>query len=406
MAALGLMTLMPVVTVAYSLVGEATERLARVSPPFERPTPATVVAVDSAPKATPVQTAVGATLRADAFRLGIVTVWLFGVLTFTAINTGGWLQIRRLRRSGVPVEDPAWNPWIAELRDRLGIKRLVAVLGSTRVDVPTVLGWARPVVLVPASALLGMNSRSLEALLLHELAHIRRHDLFVNLVQAAVETLLFYHPAVWWVSERVRCEREHCCDDLAVGLCGSRQDYVRALADMEKLRLATPKMAIAADGGSLVERIRRLTGSTPQRNGGSTRWAMGIGILALALTVGAVQFAASPFANARPADASGASVPTASSLPSASAGPESESGSTAVTAASVRSASATPTAQSEASSATRPGSRSATAGPTPRTVTTSGWSCASTDDTTTATPFRSMPPSSAASARTASRASS
>ena len=93
------------------------------------------------------------------------------------------------------------------------------------VEVPTVIGWLRPVVLMPASALSGMGPQQLEAILAHELAHIRRHDYLVNLLQTVVETLLFYHPAVWWLSGRIRVERENCCDDLAVSLCGDPYAY-------------------------------------------------------------------------------------------------------------------------------------------------------------------------------------
>ena len=98
---------------------------------------------------------------------------------------------------------------------------------------PTVIGWLKPVVLLPASALAGLTPRQLEAILAHELAHIRRHDYLVNLLQTLVETLLFYHPAVWWLSRRIRVERENCCDDLAVSLCGDPVAYAAALADLE-----------------------------------------------------------------------------------------------------------------------------------------------------------------------------
>ena len=98
----------------------------------------------------------------------------------------------------------------------------------------------------------------LRAVIAHELAHIRRHDYLVNLFQVVAETLLFYHPGVWWVSRRMRVERENCCDDLAVDLCGNPVIYARALADLEELRFGTPALALGADGGSLIERIRRL----------------------------------------------------------------------------------------------------------------------------------------------------
>jgi hypothetical protein len=126
--------------------------------------------------------------------------------------------------------------------------------------VPTVIGWLRPVILLPASTLTGLSAAQIEALLAHELAHIRRYDYLINLLQTAVETLLFYHPAVWWISRQIREEREHCCDDLAVAACGNVLIYARALAELERLRVAAPRFAVAATGGPLVRRIQRLIG--------------------------------------------------------------------------------------------------------------------------------------------------
>jgi len=126
------------------------------------------------------------------------------------------------------------------------------------VEVPTVIGWLRPVILLPASALTGLSAEQLEALLAHELAHIRRYDYLVNLLQTTIETLFFYHPAVWWVSTQVRQEREHCCDDLAVAACGDVLTYARALTALEQLRGSEPQLAVAASGGSLLVRIQRL----------------------------------------------------------------------------------------------------------------------------------------------------
>ena len=111
------------------------------------------------------------------------------------------------------------------------------------------------------ATLLGLTTQQLEAVLAHELAHIRRYDYLVNLLQMAVETLLFYHPAVWWTSSRIRHERELCCDDLAVASCGDALCYARALTRLERLRIATPAMALGSTGGPLAYRIQRLIGA-------------------------------------------------------------------------------------------------------------------------------------------------
>src|SRR6185295_2411884 len=125
------------------------------------------------------------------------------------------------------------------------------------VQAPTVVGWLRPVVLVPVGALAGLPADQVEALLLHELAHIRRHDYLVNILQNVAESLLFYHPAVWWISGHIRAERELCCDDMAVFVCGDSLSYARALAQLESFRPAQVS-ALAANGGSLADRIARL----------------------------------------------------------------------------------------------------------------------------------------------------
>jgi len=115
-------------------------------------------------------------------------------------------------------------------------------------------------VLLPVTALTGLTSEQLEAVIAHELAHIQRFDAFVNLFQVAVETLLFYHPAVWWLGKRIRVEREHCCDDTAVALCGSPITYAHALTRMAESKVA-PELAMAANRSPLVERIARLLGA-------------------------------------------------------------------------------------------------------------------------------------------------
>lgn len=214
----------------------------------------------------------------------IFNAWLAGVAALSLIHLGGFRRVHRLSRQGRPVEERL-QALAGDLGRRLGIRRAVALLESAAISVPATVGWLRPVVLVPLSTLAGLSPGQLESILAHELAHVRRHDYLVNLLQTAVETLLFYHPAVWWVSAQVRRERENCCDDLAVAVCGDRLSYARALVELEGLRAAAPRLALAASGGSLSSRVRRLLGS-PSRP--SRRpWAAGLLALAL-LPAGAV----------------------------------------------------------------------------------------------------------------------
>ena len=153
---------------------------------------------------------------------------------------------------------PLVCPWIDRLKERMGIRRAVALLESARVEVPMVVGWLRPAILVPVAALSGLTAPELEAILAHELAHIRRHDYLVNLLQCVVEILMFYHPATWWITRVIRREREHCCDDMAVAACRDRLTYARALAAMEGLRVPAFSLSPAANGGNLLARVRRI----------------------------------------------------------------------------------------------------------------------------------------------------
>jgi GWxTD domain-containing protein len=187
----------------------------------------------------------------------VVPVWLAGVLLLHARTLAGWAATRRLRRSGVCPAPAHWQRRLAHLASGVRLSKPVALLESCRVDVPLVAGYLRPVILVPLDLLSGLPAGHVEAILLHELAHIRRRDYLVNLLQAVVENLLFYHPAVWWVSGVVRAEREHCCDDLAVAAQGNAFEYASALTALENRRDAA-EPALAATGGNLMRRIRRL----------------------------------------------------------------------------------------------------------------------------------------------------
>ena len=188
-----------------------------------------------------------------------VLIWLIGVLLFSLRALGSWLLLKRLRRERTERLPEILHQRCLALQRRLGITRTVRYLESQLLDSPAVVGWFRPVILLPITALTGLSPQQLEAVIGHELAHIRRLDCFVNLFQITAETLLFYHPAVWWVNRSIRAERENCCDDIAVSLCGNVHHYAKALTLMETWR-ATPALVLAANSGSLKLRISRLLG--------------------------------------------------------------------------------------------------------------------------------------------------
>jgi beta-lactamase regulating signal transducer with metallopeptidase domain len=216
--------------------------------------------------------------RIEAVLPGLVALWVAGVLLLGMRSVGGLTLVRRLGSTGLSEAPAGLEATLARLAQALKVAATVRLYESALVGVPTVVGWFRPVILLPASALTGLTAQQLELILAHELAHVRRHDYLVNLLQSAAETLLFYHPAVWWVSNRMRVEREHCCDDLAVGACGSAVRYARALVELEGLCSDAPAFAMAANGGSLFDRIVRLVGRAPE----PSRAARGFAALAAA----------------------------------------------------------------------------------------------------------------------------
>lgn len=190
----------------------------------------------------------------------LVFFWLIGVFLSSLRLLGVWTSTQRLKLNGKRLILEPWKETLEKLCKQLRISKPVIIFESSLVKVPTVIGWLKPVILIPSCALTGLTPQQFELILAHELAHIRRNDYLVNLFQTIIETLLFYHPAAWWVSNQIRSERENACDDLAVVIGGDAAAYARTLVAMERLRKAHPTLAMAADGGSLTQRIHRLVG--------------------------------------------------------------------------------------------------------------------------------------------------
>jgi beta-lactamase regulating signal transducer with metallopeptidase domain len=228
------------------------------------------------------------TLRIESDRIvrGIAFAWLIGVAFLLARMGAAWWHIAHLHRRALATQASAWQNACRRIAYRLGLPAAAHVIESAAVDVPTVVGWIRPVIILPVAALAPLTPAQVEAILAHELAHIRRHDYAVNLLQTIAETLLFYHPAVWWISRCIRSEREHCCDDVAVRMCGDAVAYAQALADLEAWRASSPQIALAATGGSLLARIRRILRVPIADEPRSAGWGPTVA-LTLAFTAGA-----------------------------------------------------------------------------------------------------------------------
>lgn len=193
----------------------------------------------------------------------VVLSWVAGVLLLSLRAAGGWLWLRRLKTHAQPIPDERWQARLRRLASQCGLSRAVRFLESARVSTPLCMGLLRPVILVPLGFFAQLDPMAVEAILAHELAHLRRFDGLVNGAQCLIEVLLFFHPAVWWLSRRIRTEREHCCDDAAVLACGDAVLYAETLSRLDALRERPLSLALSARGGNLMERIRRLLLADP-----------------------------------------------------------------------------------------------------------------------------------------------
>jgi len=187
--------------------------------------------------------------------------WYAGfTLMLGRLGVGLWWLDRAYLATAGPASQ-ALQATLNRLAQRMGVTQSVRLLESARAESPLLLGWLKPAILVPSAALLQLSPAALEAILAHELAHIRRFDYLVNLLQSFVEALLFFHPCAWWLSSRIRELREHCCDDAAAALCGDPLILAEGLSALERLRRriqSDPEPALAAAKGNLMSRITRL----------------------------------------------------------------------------------------------------------------------------------------------------
>lgn len=207
----------------------------------------------------------------------LALLWLCGVGVMLLRRFAGWRLLATLDRQqspGLPVE---WQLRFDALRGAMGVTRRVAVRLSRDVVGPFTARLLRPVIWLPLSLLTQLPREQVEALLAHELAHIARLDWLWNGLQCVLESLLFFHPAAWWLCRRIRQEREHACDDRAVAVCGDAIALAEALEQLERQRHAPPQLLLAAQGGSLMKRITRLLAAPPAR----ARWGAAIGTTAL-----------------------------------------------------------------------------------------------------------------------------
>lgn len=226
--------------------------------------------------------------------LWVVGFWALCAALLAARMALGLLWIRRAGLS--ERSDARLQALVSRLATQFGVGRHVQVRIVDRLDSPVTAGWLRPVILVPASLLSGMPHELLEALLAHEMGHVRRMDYLVNLGQNVIEILLFYHPAVWWISGRIRIEREQIADDLAARHSGAPRTLARALSELERIQFSRQQLALAANGGHLLDRVRRLV----QPDVASVNWKAALPLIGLAAACVSVYAQASVRSQAAP----------------------------------------------------------------------------------------------------------
>lgn len=197
----------------------------------------------------------------------IVLIWLVGMVVFLLKMMGGLLYVQRLKHHQLSAVPAKWEAVLESLQTRIGMNAAVRLSASALVKVPMVVGWLKPVILLPIGAVNQLTPAQVEAILAHELAHIARYDYVLNLVQSFIEMIFYFNPAVWWISSIIRTERENCCDDLAVKLCGNPFDYARALVSLQEMHHASPAFALSFASGKnqLLNRIRRIL-KQPHKN--------------------------------------------------------------------------------------------------------------------------------------------
>ena len=217
----------------------------------------------------------------------LVLAWLLGVFLLSLRVIGGFVRAHKLVHEGTTTVSREINEAAMRIARRLHVRAHARVLASVRAQVPMVIGMFRPIVLIPASLLSGLTLQQVEAILAHELAHVRRYDYAINVVQTIVETLFFFHPAMWWLSRRLRDEREQACDELAVTLCGGDPIfYSRVLLTVEEWRSERISFAPAATGGNLALRIRKLIGEEDRKLDVGPRWFAGVVTVVAVLLAG------------------------------------------------------------------------------------------------------------------------
>jgi bla regulator protein blaR1 len=190
----------------------------------------------------------------------IVSVWMIGFIIFSLRFLGGLIYIQRLRSIGLNPIDDSWMLRIQGLGNKMNVKHRVQIFESLQVKVPIAIGYLKPMILLPIGMISNLPYEQVESIIVHELAHIKRYDFVINLFQSFIETIFFYHPLVWFISASINSERENCCDDIAINICGDSLAYSKALYNLQQIQSKESGLALAVIGktNKLYRRIKRM----------------------------------------------------------------------------------------------------------------------------------------------------
>lgn len=198
----------------------------------------------------------------------LVNVWLLGICLFALKFIGSFWYTQRIKHYGTQQPPDRWQEKFLVLQRKMKLTKPVQLVTSTLVQVPMVIGHIKPVILLPIATITGLSAHQIEAIIAHELAHIKRHDYLINILQGIIEVILFYHPLIWWLSHKIRTEREHCCDDMAIQISQDKLAYAKALTSLTAIQINHPTLAMAFSGNNneLTTRIKRLFMQPKRKN--------------------------------------------------------------------------------------------------------------------------------------------
>lgn len=206
----------------------------------------------------------------------IVAGWVVGILLFSLRLAMGLVYVQHLRLTAQPV-DQKFHLMVKQLAAGMGIRKIIDIGSSCKLQAPVVVGYFKPIILFPIGMLAGLSTQQVESILLHELSHVKRHDYLVNIIQSITEVVLFFNPFVWHISTTIRMEREHCCDDLAVARTNDPIGYAGTLLQLEEIRMHgfAPALSIHSNKSQLHQRIQRIMEkSVNSRNEKSKTWPL------------------------------------------------------------------------------------------------------------------------------------